>query len=83
MRRNAGILSVKQLLYALLGCIKLKKSFFSLFVALFICLHKGWIECVGIADRDDYDLTQHSVHSGTKLSYEKYVQNISFIQKHE
>jgi glycyl-tRNA synthetase len=28
----------------------------------------GWIECVGIADRTDYDLRSHSVHSGVELS---------------
>jgi glycyl-tRNA synthetase len=26
----------------------------------------GWVECVGIADRGSYDLTQHAKHSGTK-----------------
>ncbi|HUR62708.1 MAG TPA: glycine--tRNA ligase [Candidatus Thermoplasmatota archaeon] len=25
----------------------------------------GWVECVGIADRGSYDLTQHARHSGT------------------
>jgi glycyl-tRNA synthetase len=25
----------------------------------------GWVECVGIADRGSYDLTQHAKHSGT------------------
>jgi len=28
----------------------------------------GWIECVGIADRTDYDLRSHSAHSGVELS---------------
>ncbi len=28
----------------------------------------GWIECVGIADRTDYDLRSHSYHSGVELS---------------
>lgn len=28
----------------------------------------GWIECVGCADRSAYDLTQHSVRTGIKLS---------------
>ncbi|AIJ06416.1 glycyl-tRNA synthetase [Methanocaldococcus bathoardescens] len=28
----------------------------------------GWIECVGIADRTDYDLRSHSSHSGVELS---------------
>ncbi|WP_017981114.1 glycine--tRNA ligase [Methanocaldococcus villosus] len=28
----------------------------------------GWIECVGIADRTDYDLKSHSNHSNTELS---------------
>ena len=27
----------------------------------------GWIECVGCADRSAYDLTVHSVRTGTKL----------------
>ncbi len=27
----------------------------------------GWIECVGIADRTDYDLKSHSLHSGEQL----------------
>ncbi|HUR63313.1 MAG TPA: glycine--tRNA ligase [Candidatus Thermoplasmatota archaeon] len=26
----------------------------------------GWVECVGVADRGSYDLTQHAKHSGTK-----------------
>jgi glycyl-tRNA synthetase len=25
----------------------------------------GWVECVGVADRGSYDLTQHAKHSGT------------------
>jgi glycyl-tRNA synthetase len=29
----------------------------------------GWDELEGIANRGDYDLTQHSVHSGVKLEY--------------
>jgi len=29
----------------------------------------GWDELEGIANRGDYDLTQHSNHSGTKLEY--------------
>lgn len=33
----------------------------------------GWVECVGIADRSCYDLTQHAVHSKTELvAYERY-----------
>lgn len=31
----------------------------------------GWIECVGIADRSCYDLTQHSKNSGIKLTAER------------
>uniref|UniRef100_A0A5S6QGJ2 Glycine--tRNA ligase n=1 Tax=Trichuris muris TaxID=70415 RepID=A0A5S6QGJ2_TRIMR len=31
----------------------------------------GWIECVGIADRSCYDLTQHSKATGVKLVAEK------------
>lgn len=27
----------------------------------------GWVECVGIADRSAFDLTQHSNATGTKL----------------
>ena len=27
----------------------------------------GWVECVGIADRSAYDLTQHETHSGVPL----------------
>lgn len=27
----------------------------------------GWVECVGIADRSAFDLTQHSIATGTKL----------------
>ncbi len=26
----------------------------------------GWVECVGIADRGNYDLTQHAKHSGSE-----------------
>src|SRR5471032_1335585 len=37
----------------------------------------GWLELEGIANRGDYDLTQHSEHSGTKLEWigheERYV----------
>ena len=29
----------------------------------------GWGELEGIANRGDYDLTQHSTHSGQKLDY--------------
>jgi glycyl-tRNA synthetase len=29
----------------------------------------GWLELEGIANRGDYDLRQHSEHSGTKLEY--------------
>ena len=29
----------------------------------------GWDEAEGIAQRGDYDLTQHSIHSGEKLDY--------------
>src|ERR1700737_4374426 len=35
---------------------------------LLLCrLMKGWIECVGCADRSAYDLTMHSRATGTKL----------------
>jgi glycyl-tRNA synthetase len=38
----------------------------------------GWQELEGVANRGDYDLTQHTLHSGTKLEYvgpdgERYV----------
>ena len=36
---------------------------------------KGWIECAGIADRCDYDLRQHSKHSGDVLSIERLNSN--------
>jgi glycyl-tRNA synthetase len=29
----------------------------------------GWSELEGVANRGDYDLTQHTMHSGTKLEY--------------
>ncbi|HET6398007.1 MAG TPA: glycine--tRNA ligase [Candidatus Thermoplasmatota archaeon] len=29
----------------------------------------GWVECVGIADRGSYDLTQHALHSGTTVKH--------------
>jgi glycyl-tRNA synthetase len=34
-------------------------------------IFQGWIECVGIADRSCYDLTQHAIASGQKLVAEK------------
>jgi glycyl-tRNA synthetase len=42
----------------------------------------GWSELEGIANRGDFDLTQHSVHSGEKLEYfdqasgERYVPHV-------
>ena len=36
-------------------------------VAVESLLMKGWIECVGCADRSAYDLTRHSVRTNTKL----------------
>ena len=42
----------------------------------------GWSELEGIANRGDYDLTQHSEHSGTRLEYvgpdgdERYVPHV-------
>jgi glycyl-tRNA synthetase len=42
----------------------------------------GWSELEGIANRGDFDLTQHSEHSGTKLEYvdtvsgERYIPNV-------
>ncbi len=36
-----------------------------------ISTDNGWIEVVGIADRDQYDLKQHSEHSGTSLVFKK------------
>ncbi len=32
---------------------------------------KGWIECVGCADRSCYDLEQHAKFSSVKLQAEK------------
>ena len=32
---------------------------------------KGWIECVGCADRSAYDLTQHTKATGVRLVAEK------------
>jgi glycyl-tRNA synthetase len=29
----------------------------------------GWVECVGVADRGSYDLTQHALHSGTDFAH--------------
>ena len=34
-------------------------------------VYQGWVECVGCADRACYDLTQHTKHSGVKLTAEK------------
>jgi glycyl-tRNA synthetase len=40
----------------------------------------GWTELEGVANRGDYDLTQHSTHSGTKLEWigheERYVPHV-------
>jgi glycyl-tRNA synthetase len=41
----------------------------------------GWSELEGVANRGDFDLTQHSEHSGTKLEYvgpdgERYVPHV-------
>jgi glycyl-tRNA synthetase len=40
----------------------------------------GWMELEGVAYRGDYDLTQHSEHSGTKLEWvgheERYVPHV-------
>ena len=42
----------------------------------------GWLELEGIANRGDYDLTQHTQHSGTKLEFvdsatgERYVPHV-------
>jgi len=41
----------------------------------------GWLELEGVANRGDYDLRQHSEHSGTKLEYvgeggERYVPHV-------
>ncbi len=45
----------------------------------------GWVECVGVADRGCYDLTQHAVHSGKPQSHpvsgaEGVVPNPAFYQ---
>lgn len=34
-------------------------------------LFKGWMECVGCADRSAYDLTQHSRATGKRLKASK------------
>lgn len=34
-------------------------------------MFKGWIECVGCADRSAYDLTQHTKATGVRLVAEK------------
>lgn len=34
-------------------------------------LFKGWIECVGCADRSAFDLSQHSKATGIRLAAEK------------
>ncbi len=73
MLRNAGILSVQPRLYVLKSPRSVGPSLIYLFIRI-----KGWIECVGIADRGDYDLKQHSIHSGTNLCFEKRMDNISF-----
>lgn len=36
-----------------------------------IYFFKGWIECVGCADRSAYDLTQHTKATGVRLAAEK------------
>jgi glycyl-tRNA synthetase len=40
----------------------------------------GWLELEGVANRGDFDLTQHSEHSGTKLEWigheERYVPHV-------
>jgi glycyl-tRNA synthetase (class II) len=37
------------------------------FAYLFDSNLKGWLECVGLADRCDFDLKQHSDSSGQDL----------------
>lgn len=39
----------------------------------------GWGELWGIADRTDFDLKQHSQHSGTELNYQDPVTNEKYI----
>ncbi len=39
----------------------------------------GWGELWGIADRTDFDLKQHSEHSGTELNYQDPVTNEKYI----
>lgn len=48
-------------------------------MVIYFKIHQGWIECVGIADRCDYDLKQHIQHSGQTLTFEQdVIENISF-----
>ena len=50
------------------------RLFYLLFVAnldFHLLFYKGWVECVGCADRSCYDLTQHTLHSGVKLVAER------------
>ncbi|KAA1080250.1 Glycine--tRNA ligase 1, mitochondrial [Puccinia graminis f. sp. tritici] len=41
----------------------------------------GWIECVGCADRSAYDLTVHSVRTGTKLVVREPLKEVIEIEK--
>jgi glycyl-tRNA synthetase len=41
----------------------------------------GWVECVGIADRSAYDLTQHSNGSKTELCVREDLEKPIFVQK--
>lgn len=41
----------------------------------------GWIECVGCADRSAYDLTVHSVRTGTKLVVREPLKEMIEIEK--
>jgi glycyl-tRNA synthetase len=36
--------------------------------AEFLSSRFGWVECVGVADRSAFDLTQHSKHSGVRMT---------------
>ena len=34
-----------------------------------VCYQSGWVEIIGIADRGDFDLSQHEKHSKKSLKY--------------
>lgn len=42
---------------------------------------KGWVECVGCADRSCFDLTQHTQFSGSKLVAERQLTHPKVIDR--